>query len=122
MSWHHKIDVANRLVRVRVDGRLTDADLIEGDTALRNDPEFDPAYYQLLDLTEADGSDITAAGIQALASLPPLFTSSARRALVVRSNLGFGMGRMFELLRGGKSGEFRVFRNLEEACDWLDLG
>ena len=122
MSWHHKIDVANRLVRVRVDGRLTDADLIEGDTALRNDPEFDPAYYQLLDLTEADGSEVTAAGIQSLASLPPLFTSSARRALVVRSDLGFGMGRMFELLRGGKSGEFRVFRKLEEACDWLDLG
>ncbi|MBW2287885.1 MAG: hypothetical protein JRG80_05145 [Deltaproteobacteria bacterium] len=121
MSWHYKIDVPNRLVRTHVDGTLTDADLIDGDSALRNDPEFDPAYFQLLDLREADGSEVTAVGIRALASRPPLFTSSARRALVVQTDLGFGMGRMFELLREGKSGEVRVFRSLEEACDWLDL-
>jgi hypothetical protein len=122
MSWHHEIDAPNRLVRVHVEGTLTDADLIDGDRALRDDPDFDPAYYQLLDLTAADGSAVSAAGVQALASQPPLFTSSARRALVVETDLGFGMGRMFELLRGGKSGEIRIFRNLEEACDWLDLG
>jgi len=121
MSWHYKIDIQNRLVRTRADGTLTDADLIDGDSALRNDPEFDPAYYQLLDLREADGSEVTAAGVRALASRPPLFTSSARRAIVVETNLGFGMSRMFELLREGKSGEVRVFRSLEEACDWLDL-
>ena len=121
MSWHYEIDIQNRLVRTRADGTLTDADLIDGDSALRNDPEFDPAYYQLLDLTEADGSEITAAGVRALASQLPLFSSSARRALVVRSDLGFGMGRMFELLREGKSGEVRVFRVIEEAHAWLDL-
>ena len=121
MSWHYKIDVPNRLVRVQVDGVLSDEDLVSGDAALRNDPEFDPAYYQLLDLRQADGSEVTADGVRALASRPPLFSSSARRALVAPSDLGFGMARMFELLREGKSGEVRVFRVIEEARAWLDL-
>jgi hypothetical protein len=121
MSWHYKIDVPGRLVNVQVDGILCDADLVDGDSALRNDPEFDPAFYQLLDLSKADGSEVTADGVRALASRPPLFSSSARRALVVRSDLGFGMSRMFELLREGKSGEVRVFRVIDEARAWLDL-
>jgi hypothetical protein len=121
MSWHYKIDVPGRLVNVQVDGILCDADLVDGDSALRNDPEFDPAFYQLLDLSKADGSEVTADGVRALASRPPLFSSSARRALVVRSDLGFGMSRMFELLREGKSGEVRVFRDIDEARAWLDL-
>jgi hypothetical protein len=121
MSWHYKIDVPGRLVNVQVDGILCDADLVDGDSALRNDLEFDPAFYQLLDLSKADGSEVTADGVRALASRPPLFSSSARRALVVRSDLGFGMSRMFELLREGKSGEVRVFRDIDEARAWLDL-
>jgi hypothetical protein len=122
MAWDYKIDVADRLVRVRVHGTLSDADLLEGDRALRDDPEFDPAYYQLVDLREADGSSVTAAGIGSLAARPPLFTPTARRAIVVRSELGFGMGRMFELQRDGQSGEIRVFRDLQQARSWLDLG
>jgi hypothetical protein len=120
MSWRHAIDIPNRLVRVHVNGTLTDQDLLDGDSTLRRDPEFDPAYDQLLDLSEANGSEITANGVRALASRPPLFSPSARRAIVVRSDLGFGMSRMFELAREGKSGEVRVFRDLEAARAWLD--
>jgi len=32
------------------------------------------------------------------------------------------MGRVFELQRDGKSGEIRVFRDLQQARSWLDLG
>jgi len=121
MHWHHEVDIPNRVVRARVEGTLTDADLIECDNALRNDPDFDPAYRLLLDLTSADWDAVTANGVRALAARPPLFASSARRALVVHSDLGFGMSRMFELLRESRPDEFRVFRSIEEAAAWLDL-
>jgi hypothetical protein len=121
MPWDLTIDLSQRVVRVRVHGTLCDRDLLVGDEMLRNDPAFDPEFAQLIDMRDADGSEVSAAGVQALANRPPLFKPSSRRAIVVPTDLGFGMARMFELLREGKSGEVRVFRDLDEAKRWLDL-
>jgi hypothetical protein len=121
MPWDFEIDHAQRLVRVRVHGTMCDHDLLDADAALRDHPEFDPSFDQLIDLREATGSEVTTAGVQKLAQQPPLFAPSSRRALVVSTDLGFGMARMFELLREGKSGEVRAFRELDKAREWLDL-
>ena len=44
--------------------------------------------------------------------------SESRRAILVPSELAYGLGRMFEILQGaeGEPG-VRVFRNLEQALD-----
>ena len=44
----------------------------------------------------------------------------SRRAILVDSDLKFGLARMFEELRDtmGEKG-IRVFRNLDEALDWI---
>jgi hypothetical protein len=46
----------------------------------------------------------------------------ARRAIVVQSDLGFGMSRMYELLRGDLTQTIRVFRDVDQAKRWLDEG
>jgi hypothetical protein len=120
MPWHFEVDRLRRVVQVRVHGTLCDQDLLDGDEALRNHPEFQPDFDQLIDMREAVGAKVTTDGIRALAHKPPLFSPESRRAIVVLTDLGFGMARMFELLREGKSGEIRVFRDLAEANDWLD--
>ncbi len=45
--------------------------------------------------------------------------AGSRRALVVSNALAYGMGMMFKTLSGPDHGEFRVFRNLDDALDWL---
>jgi hypothetical protein len=121
MPWDFEIDPAQRLIRIRVQGTLRDRDLLGVDAALRNHCEFDPSFNSLIDLREAIGGEVTAAGVQVLAQQPPLLAPNSRSALVVPTDLGFGMARMFELLREGKPGEVRAFKDLDGAREWLDL-
>jgi len=120
MAWSYEIDPARRLVQVRVAGILCDQDLVDGDAELRGDPDFDPSYRQIVDLCEADGTGVTTDGVRQLARRPPLFLPESKRAIVVASELGYGMARMFELMRDNKSGEIRVFDSLDDALKWLD--
>jgi hypothetical protein len=47
-------------------------------------------------------------------------SQDSRRAILVDSDLKFGLARMFEVLRDtmGEKG-IRVFRNLDDALDWI---
>ena len=45
--------------------------------------------------------------------------TDSRRAVVVPSEMGYGMARMYELMQDGESGQIRVFRNREDAENWL---
>jgi hypothetical protein len=38
---------------------------------------------------------------------------------VVPSDLGFGMGRMYQMLREGQGGQINVFRDIDEARRWV---
>jgi hypothetical protein len=120
MAWSYEIDPARRLVHVRVVGMLCDQDLLDGDAELRGDPDFDPAYRQLVDLREADGTAVTSEGVRELARKPSLFLPGAKRAIVVASDLGYGMARMFELMRSNRSGEIRVFESFDDALRWIE--
>ena len=50
---------------------------------------------------------------------PPEFAPTSRRAIVVPSDLGFGMARVYQAFRGGDAGAVRVFTDLEAAKEWL---
>jgi len=45
----------------------------------------------------------------------------SRLAIVAGGDEFFGLGRMYELLRGDSKVEVHVFRQLDEAERWLDL-
>ena len=121
MPWSLDIDVAHRILRVRLWGSLSSRDLLEGDTQLRTEVDFRPDFDQIIDTRGADGTAITADAIRSLTQRPGIFSKESRRAVVADTDFGFGMARMFELLRGEEAGEIRVFRDLVEAERWLGL-
>src|SRR5262245_1189767 len=100
-----EFDSKQRLVVVTVTGVLTDQDLLEGYDQMVADPRFRSDYHQLVDLRGATGEAVTAQGVRALVGRDPEFAPTSRRAIVIRSQLGFGMARMYEILRGGEAGE-----------------
>ena len=101
-------------------GVLDDATILETSDSLRADPEFDPEYAELLDATQADVTQISTGAIRTQTEKTPLYSSKSRRAVVVPTELGYGMARMFELLLGGGAGEVRVFYSLKDAEAWVD--
>jgi hypothetical protein len=118
MPVFYKIDKERKLVLSSATGVLNREEAASHQLRLLSDPEFDPNYSQLLDFTHITRLDLSAADVRRLAQRT-IFSADSRRAFLVASDLAFGLGRMYEILReaAGERG-IRIFRDLEEALDW----
>ena len=119
MPLFYKIDKERRFVMSSATGVLNRDYALAHQNRLLADPDFDPSYSQLMDFTHVAQIALTAADVEFLA-VRNVFSPDSRRAILVPNDLGFGLGRMFEILResAGEHG-IRIFRNLEEALEWV---
>ncbi len=119
MPVHFEMDEIARLVRVRLHGSVSDADLLAADDDLRADPRFQAEFDQLVDTRDASEGDLSTDALREIARRPPLFSPQSRRAFVVRTDFGYGLARIFQARRGDAAGEIQIFRSLEHAQHWL---
>ena len=119
METQLQVDGAARVVIVTVSGALGDAELQGIGDQLEKNTDVAPDFALLIDLRQADGKSVTSAGVRALATRGLVFSPASKRAVVVPSDLGFGMARMYEMLREGRGGGMRVFRDYDEAKRWV---
>lgn len=119
MPAFFKIDRERGLVITTAAGVLTLADGLALQENLRKHPDFDPGFSQLMDCSHVTKVELTREDVMRLAQTS-LFAPDSRRAFLVTGDLAFGIARMFEMLRDtmGEKG-IRVFRNLDEALDWV---
>ena len=122
MKFERSIDAEARIVILKIQGEIGDRELLELAEVLATDPEVRPDLSLLIDLREADGREVTSAGVQALATRALVLSPGSRRAVVVPSQLGFGMARMYEILSERRGGGARVFRSYSDALRWLEFG
>lgn len=113
-----QIDAERGLIVSQASGVVTEDDLREHQTKLRQDPDFDPGYDQLWDFRDVTEISVSSEAIRDLARARS-FDPGARRALVAVSDVGFGVARMFAALHDDAPEEVQVFRSVEEARDWL---
>ena len=104
-------------------GRVADAEILPSYQALYQDPEWKPGMSELVDLREADLSDVSGAGLRALvemtASYLQDFGGEAKTAAVASQDSVFGMGRMYEALSAESPEMAQMFRDAREALAWL---
>jgi hypothetical protein len=121
MQVERRADATTRVVVLKVSGELGDRDLASLADELAKAPDVEAHFSLLIDLREADGRSVTTAGVRGLARLPLVLSQESRRAVVVPTALGFGMARMYEMLRHER-GATRVFRDYDEALRWVETG
>jgi hypothetical protein len=119
MPVTYEIDKQRRLVIATLSDPVTAADALASQERLVKDPDFDPSFSQIVDCTRYTAAGMEASDVHKLAQRN-VFSPGSRRAFVIPSNLAFGFGRMFEMLRenAGENG-IRVCRKLDEAVDWV---
>jgi len=119
MPAFYKIDKERRLVISTGAGILTMAEILAHQKKLGNDPDFDPGFSQLIDFSQVSELDLDASDIRVLAQRS-IFSPRSRRAFIMPTELAYGLGRMYGMLResAGEHG-IGVFRDLEEALDWI---
>jgi hypothetical protein len=121
MPADYTIDKSQRMVFSKAYGILTDQDIISHQEKLRDDPDFDPSFSQLVDcikVTKAD--DLSTDAIYELARRH-LFGVESKRAFVAPKKLLYGLFRMFQILTNDYPDELVVFKDLTEAREYLKL-
>lgn len=119
MPARYTIDAEQRLVRIRAWGTVTDDGARTLYERLRSDPSFDPTYCQLADFREVTDVALTHDVIAGLAA-NPLYATGVRRAVVVGSDVHYGLARIFSAYATFRGQNVTVFRDLRSAEAWLD--
>lgn len=119
MPVSYVIDKQNKLAIGTATGVLTMDEVLESRRQILGDPDFDPSFSQLGDLSSVTKVDLTADQIKMLAETSP-FSPASRRAFVGESLEIYGLVRMYEIVRGLRGDrQIRTFRSREEALAWL---
>jgi hypothetical protein len=92
-------------------------------TKIYESADFDPDQDVLWNLLKANLSAFSVDDIRQVTHLVKDnwgASDKSRAALVVARDLDFGLARMYQqLLEGQSLGEVRIFRNVDEAIEWL---
>ena len=117
MPASYKIDKERGLVMTIGAGVLTREDIQGHMDRLSADPDFDLNFSQLADFREITEVEIEPEDVRQFAHRI-IYTSSSRRAFLVKNDLQFGLARMFEIYRelNGETG-IRVFRAFDDAME-----
>lgn len=120
MPVSYLIDRNQRLVLSRLSGAVTETEVHEHNRRLRTDPDFNPSYRQLVDLTGLTEILVGTPTINAV-SQDQFFTPGTRRAFIATSDVAFGLARMFALRAEGTGQTIEVFRERRVAEEWLGI-
>jgi hypothetical protein len=120
MPFDYYIDTSHRLVATLVKGILTPFELLRHQDRVKDDPEFDPTFWQLHDVRNADFTAVQPSCVEALAELA-VPKRGTRRAIVVGTALAHELAQLFEGLLAGTGEQIRIFRDLDAARTWLEL-
>jgi hypothetical protein len=102
-------------------GNLTDQEVFAHQDKLRNDPDFDPAYSQLVDCTDVtEIGGLTNEALYVLAERDP-FTLGSRRAFVAPHNPEYNVFRIHKILTTVHQDVVVVFKDMAEAREFLNL-
>ena len=98
---------------------MTEEELREHGRLLRNDPEFQPDFRQLLDMSDTTEIRVGSEMVRD-AARNQFFAPGVRRALVATSDVAFGMARMYAIASEHAGQTIEVFRDMNAAEAWLD--
>jgi hypothetical protein len=120
MPGSYTIDLARSLVLTRGWDLVMEREILAHVRALIADPRFARNFHQLIDLRDVTNVQFTASTVEELVRLNP-FGAGARRAVVITSDVVFGMARMYQILSDESPDELQIFRKMDDALQWLGI-
>lgn len=125
MPISYTIDRQRNLVLTTATGVLTDEELLDHKRELIADPEFEPGMKELSDVRGIERLDVSPAGVRRLVALDQEHVDRLgqdyRLAIVAPADASFGTARMYQMLTEANVENIGVFRDMDEAKDWLGV-
>ena len=115
-----KIDRRRRLVYSSFYGEISGAELLAHGERIHSDPEFNPAFDELVDFSAVKQAHISEATLAALAGGKSIYSDGSRHVIVAPAEMPFEMGLRYQELARHTRPNLYVVRSLEEAYQLLD--
>ena len=115
MPYVIDLDPAARIVRVTVDGVLTNELLMETYSALRQVVPGSGPYSGIFDFSQVVDDRVSSEGIRVLAREAPTILSGRLRVVVASTPSLHSLFRMYEMGGGGMRAELQVVGSIDEA-------
>jgi hypothetical protein len=121
IAFRYRFDID--AVLFEISGGFTLADYLLAMSEFLQSDYFRPGMPSIWDFRQVDPATITSEDLRAIAAyqqeIAPARGPTWKAALVVASDVGYGMSRMFDAYAGAAPNEVMVFRSLEAAEAWL---
>ena len=106
-------------------GDISDSDLLPSYNQLYQNENWKPGFDEIVDLRNADLSDVTSEGLERLSSTVKHITAGKcevfKTAVIAPDDLPFGLARVYEAVSVDTPERVRVFRDLKRAFEWLEI-
>jgi hypothetical protein len=113
------------LLVTRFAGRVTGSEFLACYRSIYDDPAYVPGMGELVDLSEADTIRFSMADLKAIRDLTARVAGSSdsvvHTAIVVASDLAYGMSRMYEVFAEMGPEDVAIFRDAPSALRWLSV-
>jgi hypothetical protein len=122
MPYHFEFDSTHRILRCRLEGRVTDEELREYYRDLEKYSLQQDPLSGILDMSAITTFDVSPDTIRQLAKSPPAMPNPGRpRVLIATSPNVFGIARMFEMQGQETRPNLHVVRSEKEALAILGV-
>ena len=121
MPVHYTIDKHSRLILTVAEGHVTFGEIKAHQDRLLSDADFDPAFNQMIDTTDATEVDLSPAEAKEIA-LRRIVSSASRRAFIAKKPHIYGIGRFMEVYHQHFAQvETHIFSERDAGLKWLGL-
>lgn len=120
MPYDYWIDTNQKIIHVTGHGKLTDDNFASYVLTLKHDPDFDPRFNLFSDLTQVTEIEMSIETIEKGAK-NPILSPTAEIVIVAPSDITYGTSRSFKAFKSPSSSNVHIFRNIDEAKEFLNL-
>jgi len=115
MGFILDFDAKHRILRVTLEGQLTDTILLGSYVAAAGYVASHPPCRGIVDFSAVTNFEVSSAGLRQLAEHAPAFPAASMRVLVAPSDFLYGMMRMFQIVGEEVRPNLHVVRTMDEA-------
>jgi hypothetical protein len=114
-------DAKHNILRVTLEGHVTDAILVEAYAAMARCAAARPACRGIADITGVTKFDVSNTTVRRLAETAPAIPTAQVRVFVAPTTFVYGMARMFQMLGEKTRPNLHIARTLNEAYSLLQV-
>jgi len=119
----HWIDQEAKVVRLRCWGILTNEEMLACVERMHGDPARHPGMASIVDCRDIEEMRVTPSGMEAAAFIEQVLVDPAQEpwaiAVIAPQDDVYRLGLIYEAFRVGSPARVGVFRNVNDAEDWL---